>query len=146
MSTSTAMLHDAPVVKRRTRRRLLNRMGRASSSPHLAELGADGEYSARNSVSCISLAVSSRYANGERPATRIAEKDAVIRNVMASNAPTAAVPRTIPLQQHRNIPRNFLEILPGEICLQVLSYLEPKELIRCSMVRFHRLPPTAREI
>ncbi|RVD80605.1 uncharacterized protein DFL_008499 [Arthrobotrys flagrans] len=134
MSTSTAMLHDAPVAKRRTRRRLLNRMGRASSSPHLTELGADGQYSARNSVSCISLATGSRHANAEQHAARIAEKDAVVRNVMSSNAPTAAVPRTVPLLQHRNIPRNFLEILPGEICLQVLSYLEPKELIRCSMV------------
>ncbi|KAK6534210.1 hypothetical protein TWF281_005543 [Arthrobotrys megalospora] len=134
MSTSTAMLHDAPVVKRRTRRRLLNRIGRASSSPHLTELGTDGQYSARNSVSCISLATGSRHSNTERHAARIAEKDAVIRNVMSSNSPTSAVPRTAPLLQHRNIPRNFLEILPGEICLQVLGYLEPKELIRCSMV------------
>ncbi|EPS44279.1 hypothetical protein H072_1717 [Dactylellina haptotyla CBS 200.50] len=136
MSTEAAiMLHDAPVVKRRTRRRLLNRIGRASSSPQLTDLNSDPQYATRNSVSCISLSTGSRHGNSERHAARVAEKDAVIKNALASN--TSAVPKAVPLQlsqPHRNTPRNFLEILPGEICLQVLSYLEPKELIRCSMV------------
>ncbi|KAF3921071.1 hypothetical protein AA313_de0205177 [Arthrobotrys entomopaga] len=129
---ATIMLHDAPVIKRRARRRLLNRMSRASSSPQLAELGPDAQYTTRNSVSCITLATGSRFSNGEKHGARIAEKDAVIKNALASN--TSAVPKNVHQYQYKNIPRNFLEILPGEICLQILSYLDPKELIRCSMV------------
>ncbi|KAK6331112.1 hypothetical protein TWF696_003182 [Orbilia brochopaga] len=134
-------LHDAPVAKRRTRRRrlLLNRMGgrASSSSPQLAELGA--EYAARNSVSCISLRVagasnaSSAAGSSSNAAVRVAGKDVVVRNAMTMSA---EVPRTAAMHAiaPRVVNRNFLEVLPGEICLQVLGYLEPKELVRCSMV------------
>ncbi|EWC44061.1 hypothetical protein DRE_01413 [Drechslerella stenobrocha 248] len=129
--------HEVPVVKRRARRRLLHRVGRASlSSPQLAELSPEAQsYSARNSASCISLAAGSKAA-AQANAARIAEKEAVIRNALASgcSSPTATVPKTVPFHQPKIVNKNFLEILPGEVCLQILSYLEPKELVRCSMV------------
>ncbi|KAF3913505.1 hypothetical protein ABW21_db0206696 [Orbilia brochopaga] len=133
-------LHDAPVAKRRTRRRrlLLNRMGgrASSSSPQLAELS---DYTALKSASCISLraagasSASSAAGSSGSAAARVAGKDVVIRNATMT---TAEVPRTAAMHATapRVVNRNFLEVLPGEICLQVLSYLEPKELVRCSMV------------
>ncbi|KAJ6258411.1 hypothetical protein Dda_6451 [Drechslerella dactyloides] len=134
-SAPPVALNDAPVVKRRSRRRrlLLNRMGRASSSsPQLAELGA--EYAARNSVSCISLRVAGASSAGSTAAVRVAGKDVVVRNAMTT---TAAVPRTVTVHAMapRIVNRNFLEALPGEICLQVLSYLEPKELVNKTLGR-----------
>lgn len=127
-------IHDGPVTKLGKRHRLLNRMSRISSSPQLVKLNSD-KYAPRHSVSCISLVGASNGSKNDRDRpVRIIETE-IIQSQTTLPSSTIITRPTTPIYEKKSI--DIISLLPGELRLQILSYLEPKELVRCSSVCPH---------
>ncbi|KAG0636256.1 hypothetical protein HOY80DRAFT_1089609 [Tuber brumale] len=134
-------LTKAPRTSRR--QRFLARITRNSSSPQLSKLNPEppspvrDRYLKNHSVSCISL-----YPT--RPMTPAPERPLGFRVAETLDKPhqggntIIGVPNSV---RRKPVRANMWDCLPGEVQVQVLSCLEPKELVRCSAVsrKWHSL-------
>jgi len=117
--------------------RFFARIRRNPSSPQLSKLNSDppssirNQYSKKHSVSCISLYLT-------RPTTPAAERPLGFRVAETHQGENmnVAVPNPV---RRRPVLADMWGCLPGEVQVQILSYLEPEELVRCSAVSTHSL-------
>ncbi|CUS07608.1 unnamed protein product [Tuber aestivum] len=135
-------LTKAPRISRR--QRFFARITRNSSSPQLSKLNSGhppsvrDQYSKNHSVSCISLHLT-------RPVTPAAERPLGFRVAETLDIPrrqvdnmSVGIPNSV---RRKPVLTDMWGCLPGEVQVQILRYLEPRELVRCSAVsrKWHSL-------
>lgn len=116
----------APVESKRRghRRRLLERLSRISSSPQLSLRSVEvAQFPDKHSVSCVSL--SANNAAGVR----------VVETVEIPYGTEGESLRiSVPSTARRRSRRDLWSGLPDEVKVGVLRWLEPRELVRVSVV------------
>lgn len=117
--------------------RFFARIRRNPSSPQLSKRNSEppssvkNQYSKKHSVSCISLYLT-------RPTTPAAERPLGFRVAETHQGENMNVglPNSV---RRKPVLADMWGCLPGEVQVQILSYLGPKELVRCSAVSTHSL-------
>ncbi|KAK8035996.1 hypothetical protein PG991_002069 [Apiospora marii] len=125
-------------IRGKRRQRLLQEIQRISSSSSLRQLKRSGSsrspYATRGSLSCVSLSGNSpfaQYPSGTSSPGYLAHT--------SPGTPTTEFPNFGEYETRLAPLYDFWANMPDEIRVQILSYLEPKELVRISILNkeFH---------
>lgn len=114
--------------RRGHRRRLFERLSRISSSPQLSNFPKPIEvvaYPNKHTVSCVSLYTAT--GSGASTPTRALETVEIPYGTEGESLRISIPPR-------RKTRRDIWSGLPDEVKVGVLSWLAPRELVRCSAV------------